>query len=420
MARPTDKRWKGHLIDWPTIEAMDAEDYELKPLNQQQVAILLMLLEYQKWETRWTNLELSKDELEKFIGDIEIRLMMNEGSMATKDDIRDGMYEAMNRLAAQIVSGRYTDIAIDEDGNVTQPSEEGGAAGLPEDDPTTPLDETAMAIYGGCQGVASGLNLFFDKLDAYYGITNGSPATALATAQFAIKAYFPNDGAAMDTAIATYYTYRGSNNRILFDNTIAFIRYLYCSSPDEVGFNRWLIDLSGYDATKQGIVHDLAIGLSQEFWDSYYASGAKTPSGAYADATCVPVPPFSLINMVFGTGYLSPQMKAFHRFQCHIEGYYVDNIDGDIQDTLYYVTAAGVITYYPAGITITYGTGVTLPTTSQVPYRTDHKYDFTLDLPSLDAGFLTWRHNRHANMNAGSLTPTNGFQMNWVDVGLPV
>jgi len=85
MARPTDKRWKGYLIDWPTIAAMDSEDYELKALNQQQVAILLMLLEYQKWDTRWTNLELSKDELQSYIGDIEIRLMGNEGSSMTSN-----------------------------------------------------------------------------------------------------------------------------------------------------------------------------------------------------------------------------------------------------------------------------------------------------------------------------------------------
>lgn len=74
----TDKRWKGRKIDWLEIADMDASTEEMKHLTQQQVAILLMLLDYQKWETRWHNLALTKNELESFIGDIENRLMTNE------------------------------------------------------------------------------------------------------------------------------------------------------------------------------------------------------------------------------------------------------------------------------------------------------------------------------------------------------
>lgn len=81
MAKETDKRWKGRLIDWPTLSEMDTADYELKPLNQAQVAILLAALEPYRWGTRWIDLAISKDELELLISDIEYRLMLNEAGM---------------------------------------------------------------------------------------------------------------------------------------------------------------------------------------------------------------------------------------------------------------------------------------------------------------------------------------------------
>lgn len=78
MAKETDKRWKGFLQDWNEVSDMDTVDYELKPLNQQQAAILLSAISVYRWQTRWTNLSIEKDELEKLISEIEYRLMINE------------------------------------------------------------------------------------------------------------------------------------------------------------------------------------------------------------------------------------------------------------------------------------------------------------------------------------------------------
>lgn len=382
MARPTDKRWKGYLIDWPTIAAMDSEDYELKPLNQQQVAILLMLLEYQKWETRWTNLELSKDELQTYIGDIEERLMRNEGGMATKDDIRDGIYEAMNRLALQVATGQYANIGLstDEDGTVT-PTPDDPTSDLPEDDPLTPIDETQASNYGGTISLSKAIELLYDKLDTYYGAVNGTPATPEATAKTLIKAFFPCDGLMMDTAIASYYTYRTSNGQLAFNTTQAMQLYLYCHGSNERGWGQWLSDQSGYAIAKFTVMNDLSVSLSDEFWTSYYQQGTNKPSTVYLEAGCVPSPT-EIMNMpVLGTAYTSQTAwKANHRLLFTVENYFTDSTDSDILDFWWY-DAAGVTLPVNriASVNMQLGAGITKPTVNQVPFAANHKYQFTID-----------------------------------------
>ena len=134
MARETDKRWKGLLIDWTEIADMDSVDYELKPLNQQQTAILLALLTYQKWPTRWINLALTKSELETYIADIEQRLMRNESSSMSCEDIEDCLEES------PIIGDITSDIDdLEEDTGYT-----GGGTGFKPSSPTKTLSQSAI------------------------------------------------------------------------------------------------------------------------------------------------------------------------------------------------------------------------------------------------------------------------------------
>src|SRR5574341_41426 len=184
MARETDKRWKGRLLDWEKIDAMDGDEYEFHLLNQRQVAVLLALLEYQKWTTRWINLSVSKSELQKFVGDIELRLMTSEDCgmsidyEAWYDANKRAIYDAVNDVAKQIVSGRVANINVDDTGAVTDPTLEGDDTGGVVDDPATSFDETKAAIYGGGYELIKNIELLLDKVDNYYGNTNGTPVTS--------------------------------------------------------------------------------------------------------------------------------------------------------------------------------------------------------------------------------------------------
>jgi hypothetical protein len=398
MARETDKRWKGILIDWPTIADMDAIDYELKPLNQQQVAILLALLSYQKWPTRWTGLEMSKSELETYIADIEQRLMRNEGGeMATKDDIRDGMYEAMNRLAAQVVSGRYINIAVGDDGTVTDPTETEGESSV-EDDPTTPdIDESLASTMGGSIAVCRALEKYLDKCDSLYGAVNGTPATTLAAAQSIIKAYFENDGAIMDSAISAYYSYRATQNQIAFNTSAAFEGYMYCRGHDERAFNKWLIDSSGYAETKRSMVSDMVIGLSEEFFTNNFVKGAQVPSTAYRAASCTKIQtenwtyPMQAASVAY---VISGVLKANHRYQFDFSGSFTDVDNPNIvQDAFYsHNLTTGVKTYIGFTWSIS---GITAPVSADVPFKADHVYTVSLEKTGGD--------------NNGTLTKLNNF-----------
>jgi len=412
MARPTDKRWKGIILDWPTLADFDTEDYELKPLNQQQVAILLALLEYQKWPTRWTGLEMDKSQLETYIADIEERLMRNEGGDMTAQDIRDGIYWAFNDMAAQLKSGSIGGFTVGEDGTVTYPTAGDTPVELPPDDPATPYDDSLAAQMGGTIEVTKALELLYDKCDSLYGTVNGTPTTPQADAQTLIKAFFPCDGGLMDTAVATYYTYRSTTNRLLFDVTAAMQLYVFCRGGGERAWNQWTSE-NITPIGKFNVMNSLSTALSEDFWSGYFASGSTKPSTQYLDAGCVKIAPQTLSGLVFATARTTTPLKSQHRMRIQAKGYVTDT-DGDIQDTFWYRTAAGVLTR--SHWTFSHGAGANLPSDNQVVYNTAHVYDYTLDLAALN-GAMTITPNKNAGINATGLVTNVAFEITMTDLG---
>ena len=408
----TDKRWKGRKIDWLEIADMDSEVYELKPLNQQQVAILLMLLDYQKWTTRWENLEMSKAELTRYIGDIEDRLMRNEGFSMTPDElkqaIRDGMYWTINDVAKQIVSGRVTNINVDDTGNVSDPTTDGVTGELPEDDPATvDIDESAAAEMGGAIAVCMGLEKMFDMLDTKYGNTNGSPLIPEAQMTGILHSYFPSDETLLATGVASYYNWRLTQPALNFNTSSTFSRYMYCHGSDKDAFNRYLIDISGYAESRRVVYAALVEALTDEFWSGYFAYGAKVPSVDYKAASCTPIPveEFDLdMSTANAPAYTTSGVwKAGHRFLIEVSGSFSDSTGvgetGIVGDGMYFHTlSSGVKTFSSMGFN--FGGAVTPPTQAQVPFQASHIYNFTVEklVASGDAAGIISRDNGAMNL----------------------
>lgn len=361
-------------------------------------------------------------EWEMIVGGDEWLLCV-EALMATKAEIKEAIIESAEEISARFLSGVAGNVeggvTINPDGTI-----EVSDGGVPPDDPlTTDFNEQLAAEMGGAISVAYGLELLFDKVDAYYGATNGSPATAESACQAAIKAYFPNDGAIMDSAITNYYSYRATNPRILFNTSDAFEQYLFCNGANEQGFNRWLVDVSAYAEQKRVIVSGLVTGLSDAFFSDYFARGVVVPSTEYRAAPCTKFATESLTftgSDLTGSAYKvgSVLNKISHRVLVNVSGQIPDT-GGGVQDFFWRVDGAGVKTFI--GITGTYGTGqvnqawVSWPTSSEVPYRTDGIYQFTRDINPTTAEFLSIRRkiiNESGSGGAFNMTITDLGQAN--------
>jgi len=420
MGKETDKRWKAFKIDWSQIETMDSEYQERKRLTQQHVAILLALLQYQKWETRWENLGLTKGELQSYIGDIEYRLMQDEGSfLMTPEEYYDAhkraTYDAWNDIAKQVVSGRTTGFNVGSDGTVTDPSTGAGDIPLPDDDPSTDYDETLAARMGGTIALLKGIEKFLDRVDTYYGATNGTPLTPAATTTLGLKLLFPCDEDLIAPAVTEYYAYRATENRILYDASATHQTYMFCKGADESAWNSLLVELSGFTAYKLATVAQLTAALAPAFWSNYFEGGVSLPSTQYLDASCVKMPYQELLNVPYASSraLVPAPAKGGHRIQIKVSGYYVDP-DGDLQDAFWYRTAAGVLTR--SNFSFVHSGGSNMPSDNQVPYASSHVYEYTIDLANAVSNWSV-QFNRNANMNVASTSPTSGFSIEITDLG---
>lgn len=347
-------------------------------------------------------------------GDEWLMCVSDGGGMATKEDIRDGFYEAVNRVALQIVSGTFSGLNLltDEDGIVT-PAPDSGDAELPVDNPATEYDETRAATMGGALRLLRAIELYLDKIDAYYGAVNNAFITIQSTTESFIAQYFPCNAVTLNVAMSNYYAYRVSNSRIIFDTSAAIQLYFYCHGYNAFGFSQWLIDVSGYSNAKIDIVAGLINSLADEFWTSYFAEGALQPSTQYLDAGCVPVATQTLTGMVFASMRRTTPLKSQHRMKIKVKGYAQD-VDGDIQDWFWFRTAAAVNTR--TNPTFTHGGGTNQPSDNQIVYNAAHEYEYTVDLTTLN-NYMDITLNKKAEMNAAGLTYPVPFEITLVDLG---
>lgn len=396
MARPTDKRWKGILIDWPTIADMDANDYELKPLNQQQVAILLALLEYQKWPTRWTGLEMDKSELETYIADIEQRLMRNEDSgmpepIDTYEAIKMGIYDAFNDMAKQLVSGRVTNITVGSDGTVSDPT-----SGIPaepvEDDPTTPIDEELSALGGSAIMVRKGVNQLLADLNTLYGV-DATADTTLADALFIISSKYKVDIDALTAAMTEYWADRAAAKvQLTTIDTFNLDSALFCKGVSKQTINTVIIAITAVTIEARQNAVSIINSLTDEQLSDWYARGAGVPSTAYLTYSCTKnlTETFTL-DFALAESFTFPfssMLKANHRYLIEAVGSFVDtDVANVVQDFFWKIdTSTGVKTFI--GFTLSVS-GTTNATQAQVPYQPSHKYAWSFDKTGDDFGSFT-------------------------------
>ncbi len=339
---------------------------------------------------------------------------------ALKASIKGGIYDAVNDVAKQIVSGRTINISVDDAGGVSDPTTSVGQsdAGLPEDDPLTLIDETEAARYGAMVEIANKLELVLDKIDTYYGV-DATPDNTEQDAQDGMNIYFDADETKMSAAVTSYYSWRiVPNNQIGFNGGTTLPQYLYCNGYSLDALGRYLNDVAAYSVSKQKIINYFWASLNPTFFSHYFDLGVVKPSNAYLDAACVPMPYQEFLDVPYASARnLSPSpAKGGHRLKIKVFGYYTDP-DGDLQDAFWYRTAGGTLTR--SNFTFSHGAGSNMPSDNQVPYRTDHIYEYTIDLASVTSSWSV-TFNKNAGMAAGSTSPTNGFSIQITDEGQAV
>lgn len=341
-------------------------------------------------------------------------LCFGGGDVATKQDIKEALIEWTKDTALKIVSGATSGFEIDEDGNVIIGDPDDPKGELPDDDPLTEIDESQAAKMGGAISVSKNIEYFLFKVDTYYGNTPGTPSSPMAVAEAGLKLLFPVDEIALEAALTVYYDYRATNSRFFFDTTEEQQNYIFCKGINQRGWNRWVVDVAGYPPEKIAAMTALTNSLTDEFWSDAYSQGLPLLSTQYLDAPCVPIDDQLLTGIVFDTLQISQNVKPRHRMLFNGEGYAIDT-DGDTQDLFWYRTSAGVLTYNP--MMLNHGAGSILPSSTEVAYRSDHKYTWTSDTNNLLGAPLGVQVFRNGNMNLTGLSYPIPFKLAIKDLG---
>lgn len=388
-------------IDWPTIAALPSDEYHIKLLSKQQAAVLQALCEYQHWQTRWDNLELSQDELDKFMGDIEFRLMGDEtGGFMTVDELIEGICGglvcAAPKIGAMLATGVTTGFTIDDEGNVTTPDE--GGVDVPEDDPTTPeYDEAAAARAGGVIVVTNGIQEILTNM------YNWKQAGVITDVQAALRLellynYDPNDA----SAFASYWWNVYANSQGTVPINLAIVQSnFFCKGLTMNSFTEYIYENHAV-ALEVPVLEKFVQYFPVSQLDVWYQKGVLVPSTAYRSYSCT-MNKVEQWTLNFSTAEsftlpISQILKTGHRFLIEAVGSFVDaDVPNEVQDFFWKRnTATGVNTF--TGFTLSVS-GTSPATAAQVPYESSHAYAWTFDKVGDDGGTITKTNDSFTNPN---------------------
>lgn len=309
-----------------------------------------------------------------------------------QEAITEGIYKAFNDLAKQVVSGSRANFAVDEDGNVVPPS--AGGAVLPEDDPATVINEERAARAGAALSVATGLVKFYEYLLELYGPIDDTPVTPLEDAQFLINSTYltlPE----MDPSMTAYYLERGlGGNCVQVLNGSELGGYIYCHGTLslQAAIRQYIVTLTTIDLNSKKRMIDLLLALDTAQLDAWFNAGLPVPSSAYHDFPCEPIPDEEILLTRDETKDSNGIAKKNHRYLIKTQGLLTD-IDGQLQDTWYFIEP-GESPVFNAGHFNVTSTGFTAdPTAAQVPYRDDHKYEWTFERDDNHVLHFLWSTN---------------------------
>lgn len=328
------------------------------------------------------------------------------------DANKRAIYDAINDVAKQIVSGRTTNISVGADGTVSDPTITEPTEDLPENNPSTPYDESAMGKSGGASGVRSGINQIWANLGAWY-----TASVPVANAQYRLKLIYILDDAGCDALVDAYYADRAAMAPYVASFATTLDGYLYCKGATKEIIAEWIYEV--HTTNQQAQAAYIINALTDEQIAAWFNRGLDSPSTDYLAYSCVPIPDYSFTLTTYGTAFSDTHLlKKYHRYLVSVTGYFLDP-DGDIQDAFWHKQVGQNEVYDPTpDLNIQISNAVKrYPTVFEVPYNSSHAYQWTIEMGPNDAN-PQWTINRDTGtMAAGSTSPTGGLTFTVHDLG---
>lgn len=409
-----------NLLDNPFVlpeEDIYDEPLRYYKLNLKWAPIIFGWLDWLEDLAGWQNAD---DE--NYSG-IQQVLKFEEGiDIVTPDELKgaisDGMYKAFNDLAKQIVSGRTTNINVDENSVVTSPSEDTQLDEFPEDDPLTSIDENKAANAGCAITQAVGVQGFLDYIDDLYGPIMAVPENSQPDALKQIQWLYVTE-APLDAGLTAYYNYRQLNPQLPQINEFNLAQHIYCDFGEIL--ENVVVSFFAASTTISTELKEIYIGLVQGLAESQYKlwcnKGSKAPSTDYLAYECEPIPDYEF-TIQWGAPSINDThtWKKNHRVLVTVEGHLLDP-DGDIQDAWWHKQVGQIEIFDTSDFNIQQGGATKIdPTSFEAPYNAAHKYTWTIDMGATDAN-PQWTLNRDLSMAVASSSPSGGLLIKVHDLG---
>lgn len=367
--------------------AWDAQPVRYFKLNKQWCKILAGWLEWMEDIAGWQDAE--DDNHAGIQGFLAFEEGINGTILMTPEEYYDAnkraIYDAFNDIAKQIVSGRTTNIAVGDDGTVTDPTTGGGAgAGLPEDDPdTTTINEEWAARTGGIRRAVDGLQLILtDMFDWYASYT--PPSTGVIEQQAAdrlVNLYQFESANATTFANYWYTVYQNSVGAVTLNETV-LDGLFFCKGFTRETFASYIYKTHA-PSTEVPVLEVFLENLNWQQMTDWFNQGVTVPSQEYYQYSCVPIENETLELDMSSAEIASitsvQSLKQNHRYKFRTYGQFTDTDNPNLVGDFYYMldTLTGVKTYRSGNPFNS--TGMNQPNANQVPYRADGDYTVILD-----------------------------------------
>ena len=349
------------------------------------------------------------DEKTRAIREIASLLAYNEcEDEMTADELKLALYDVVNMVARQIVSGRYTNITVDDEGNVSDPSEEGEDAGLPEDDPdTTSINESFAAKTGGCRQAVYGLQHILDDMYNWFaGYTAPSTGVTPQMAEDRLVNLYQFDPTKANVFVNYWYTvYMNALLQVTLDNTNGLDALFFCRGLTPQTFAYYIYNVH-ITAGELPVLEVFLENLNWQQVQDWFQEGVAVPSQLYYEYSCVPIESETLtldMSSAEAPSKNSVQsLKQNHRYLWKVSGQFTDSDNPTLIGDFFYIhdTSTGVKTYRSTNPFVS--TGMNQPSASQVPWRASGVYEVITDKVGA-AGIVTISRD-NAPMNLPNTT----------------
>lgn len=329
----------------------------------------------------------------------------------TPEELKEVMIEAnyivVNRVAAQIVSGRWNNISVGEDGTVTDPTTAQPDDEVPPDDEDTPdINEGLEAQNGGSVRVVDYLQQILTNMQTWFAgtVTEQQAADRL-------ELIYGFEAAAATTFANYYYTvYAGATGVISLNETILDSLF-FCRGVSISTFSRYIFNNHITEA-EVPTLEVLAENLTQTQLTNWFNEGTQFPAKFYETYSCTKIATeettldMSTAEVVIKN--LSGVWKNGHRYRVQVTGSFTDSDNpGIVKDAFWsHDTSTGTKTFEGAAFIST--GGVVNLTAAEVPFQPSHAYNVIVEKGGGNAAGQLTRNNNPFNLpnTTGILTAT--------------